>query len=74
MNRIVREHYPVEKLPEDLRVTGNDNTDVRVVIERVPASVPEEKLRALLALARRVEPIGDDSVERIRKLRDEWDD
>lgn len=74
MNRIVRQNYPVEKLPEDLRDVGEKGDGLRVIVEAVPAPVSEARLRELLALARTVEPIGDDPVERIRQLRDEWED
>jgi hypothetical protein len=33
MNRIVREHYPVSALPEDLKVGLGDATHVRLVVE-----------------------------------------
>ncbi|WP_165216179.1 hypothetical protein [Affinirhizobium pseudoryzae] len=33
MNKIVREHYPVEKLPEDLREGLEPGATVRVVLE-----------------------------------------
>ncbi|MFG1186342.1 MULTISPECIES: hypothetical protein [Xanthobacter] len=74
MNTIVRQNYPVEKLPEDLQKVGEKSDGLRVIVEAVPAPVSEAKLRELLALARNIEPIGDDPVERIRQLRDEWDD
>lgn len=74
MNRIVRENYPVEKLPEDLRHVGNAAAELRLIVEAIPKPASEQTLRNLLALARRIPPIGDDPVERIRALRDEWDD
>lgn len=75
MNRIVREHYPVEKLPADLREGMEPGETVRVTVEEVPhPDGSKERLAALLELARRAQPIGDDPVERIRRLRDEWDD
>jgi hypothetical protein len=33
MNRIVREHYPVSALPDDLRAGLGDATHVRLVVE-----------------------------------------
>jgi bifunctional DNA-binding transcriptional regulator/antitoxin component of YhaV-PrlF toxin-antitoxin module len=33
MNRIVKEHYPVEKLPADLREGLGDATHVRITVE-----------------------------------------
>ncbi|UOK69332.1 hypothetical protein [Ancylobacter polymorphus] len=77
MNKIVREHYPVEKLPEDLR-EGLEATHVRVTV------VPEEKSGTFRKkpltyadIRARVKPTGvtvEEAVRRIRELRDEWDD
>jgi len=73
MNKIV-ENYPVEKLPPDLREGLAQGEKVRVIIEEIPSrDTSKERLQELLDLARRASPIGDDPVERIRKLRDEWD-
>lgn len=74
MNKIVREHYPVDKLPEDLR-EGIEGTHVRVTV------VPEEKAtrRKPLTYAdirARVEPTGitvEEAVRQIRELRDDQD-
>jgi hypothetical protein len=75
MNKIVREHYPVSSLPDDLREGLRPDSKVRVVIEEIaPVSEHSQTLRELIANARHLMPIGDDSVERIRKLRNEWDD
>lgn len=75
MNKIVREHYPVEKLPEDLRQGLPKGQTVTVTVEEEEAApVSKERLMEFLNKARSVEPIADDPVERIRKLRDEWDD
>jgi len=74
MNKIVREHYPVEKLPEDLR-EGIEGPYVRVTV------IPEEKAtrKKLLTYAdirARVEPTGitvEEAVRQIRELRDDQD-
>ena len=77
MNRIVREHYPVERLPEDLRPAAAAGGSVRVVIE---TEVPEERAAArmravaeLSAVRDRMPQTQDDATARISKLRDEWD-
>ena len=74
MNKIVRDHYPLSKLPDDLRRGLDPTKDVRIVLEQVEAEerqIPSlEELRALRA---RFKEAGDDPAERIRKLRDEWD-
>lgn len=75
MNKIVREHYPVEMLPEDLRVSLPGATTVRVTLEPEPA-LPTGRawLEDILRRKAELEPASDDSVQRIRQLRDEWDD
>lgn len=86
MNKIVREHYPVEKLPEDLRAEVEGLDTVTVTIDAEPeqqagesrpgkASWPAllERLRALRASGE-IEPVtSEEAVARIRALRDEWD-
>ncbi|MBO9096765.1 MULTISPECIES: hypothetical protein [unclassified Rhizobium] len=86
MNKLVRDHYPVSKLPEDLREGFNPVGTVRVVIEvedRVPALHVETKpmtgkdvaeaIRSYKALGR-PSVTTEEAVARIRALRDEWDD
>lgn len=36
MNKIVREHYPVSKLPEDIRKEFEGSTTVRLIVEEAP--------------------------------------
>lgn len=80
MNKIVREHYPVEKLPDDLRVGLEAYRTVRIVIEeennlKGPAT-PAETVAAIRKF-RAANPERenlDESVARIRDLRNEWDD
>ena len=75
MNKIIRDHYPVSALPDDLRGGLDPKMRVRVIIEEQQAQLwGTTQLSDLLAAARRLPPIGDDPVARIRKLRDEWDD
>lgn len=84
MNKIVREHYPVENLPADLREGLGDSATVRVVIE-VDAITPgdspkqrsvKETLEHLEKLRQGRAPDTDmpEAVSRIRALRDEWED
>ncbi|MEN5083192.1 hypothetical protein ABE438_11965 [Bosea sp. TWI1241] len=86
MNKVVREHYPVEKLPADLRAEMEGVSTVTVTIDAEPepqagedrrgkASWPEllERLRTLRASGE-IEPVtSEEAVARIRALRDEWD-
>jgi hypothetical protein len=56
MNKIVREHYPVSKLPEDLRQEFAGLETVRVVIEE--ESKPAEKSMGALIDERYAEIIS----------------
>ena len=47
MNRIVRERYPADRLPEDLRDQIGDATEVRVTVEAEP--VPPRAVESLAA-------------------------
>lgn len=89
MNRIVRENYPVEKLPADLRSGLPEGATVTVTVEEADKPGPEE-MRAFVAdvlenaprmtwreLRQMVGPRGvtpEEAVARIRAQRDAWDD
>lgn len=89
MNKIVREHYPVEKLPEDLRAGLPRDATVTVTVE-ADEKPSTQALRAMvqdlldhpkpMTLRQLREMVGprnvtsDEAVARIRALRDEWDD
>jgi hypothetical protein len=75
MNRIVKEHYPASKLPEDLRAGVDPTATVTVTIveeEKRPEKVMSlEEIWALRAPPfRTAQEIDDD----LRRDRDEWDD
>lgn len=75
MNRIIREHYPASKLPEDLRAGVDPSATVTVTIveeEKRPEKVMSlEEIWALRAPPfRTAQEIDDD----LRRDRDEWDD
>lgn len=75
MNKIVREHYPVEKLPEDLR-EGIEGTHVRVTVVPEGESAPRKKPLTYAEIRARVKPTGvtvEEAVRRIRELRDDLD-
>lgn len=88
MNRIVREHYPVEKLPEDLRDGRRPGARVTVIVQDEAASdeADSQRIQQLLqnprpmSLAEARALVGtrtttpEEAVLRIRALRDEWDD
>jgi hypothetical protein len=78
MNKVVRDHYPVSKLPEDLREEVGDVQSVRLILE--PIDPPESSLTEIIERARRLRAEGkiqpvttEDAVARVRALRDEWD-
>lgn len=85
MNKIVREHYPVENLPEDLRKLVPNASEVLLEIT-VASEVPSEISRpmtgaetvAMIRELHRDRPVGgrtmEDIVKEVRELRDEWDD
>jgi hypothetical protein len=75
MNRIIREHYPASRLPEDLRAGVDPSATVTVTIveeEKRPEEVMSlEEIWALRAPPfRTAQEIDDD----LRRQRDEWDD
>lgn len=74
MNKIVREHYPVEKLPEDLRRDLDPSRPVTLSIEQEdsPGEAPGS-LTAILEEMRDRRISSADPVERVRALRAEWD-
>lgn len=74
MNKIVREHYPASKLPEDLRPTDDPNASVTVTIEeekRPDKVMTLEEIYSLTGFRRRSAAEID---AEIRRQRDEWDD
>lgn len=74
MNKIMLEHYPASKLPDDLRAGMPADATVRVTVEE-EARPSREELLSLLANARRnAKGVAlEEAVLRIRELRDEWD-
>jgi hypothetical protein len=81
MNRIVREHYPVSKLPEDLREAFAGQDEVTVTIEEVVGrpldsgkARPEhiKSLDELFAMAQPIFSSLEEVTAHVRSLRDEW--
>jgi hypothetical protein len=85
MNRIVREHYPVARLPEDLREGLDLGADVTVVVEMIASrqsardatshshGSPDLPITRLLEELRDQRASTVDPVERVRSARCEWD-
>ncbi len=90
MNRIVKEHYPATRLPEDLREGLDPGDDVRVTVEIVSSPKaktdafdvanwvqrPEPALSLDEIFALRRPPFkSTEEIEReLRRERDAWDD
>jgi hypothetical protein len=79
MNKIVVEHYPVERLPEDLRAGLHAAVSVKITVEAEDDG--GMAVDDVVAAARRRLAARDgggvsmeEAVARIRSLRDEWDD
>jgi hypothetical protein len=75
MNKIVKEHYPASRLPDDLRTGVDPSSTVTVTIveeEKRPEQVMSlEEIFSLGGFRRRsAEEIDRD----LRRQRDEWDD
>jgi hypothetical protein len=75
MNRIIREHYPASKLPNDLRAGVDPSSTVTVTIveeEKRPEKVMT--LEEIFALRRPPFRTAEEIDEDLRRQRDEWDD
>ncbi len=82
MNKIVLDHYPTSKLPEDMRQGLDDVGEVRVTIEASPraeqppadVSVPAPgRFSKYRYLAKGRFSSADEVNDHVRSLRDEWD-
>lgn len=79
MNKVVREHYPTAKLPDDLRAGFAHGATVRITIESEQTTPRRsfDKLRQDIEAARRADSwpstTAEEAAARIRALRDEWD-
>ncbi|MDQ2083767.1 hypothetical protein RA307_26580 [Xanthobacteraceae bacterium Astr-EGSB] len=79
MNEIVREHYPVSKLPEELRPGGDPDEHVTVIIKREPAGGAKPPVQVMtleeIFAARRPPFLTKEEIDAdLRRQRDEWDD
>ena len=75
VKKIVIEHYPVERLPDELRARLEAQSTVRLTIEPETEMPAEPRpLSELYGCAKGLYASqGLDPVEFIRQLRDEWD-
>jgi hypothetical protein len=75
MNRIIREHYPASKLPEDLRAGVDPSSTVTVtIVEEVKRPEKVMTLEEIFALRRPPFRTAEEIDEDLRRQRDEWDD
>lgn len=81
MSTTVLEHYPVDRLPKDLRDKVPGAEKVRLTLEPELASGGRSTLTEILDELRALREAGiikpisaEEAVARIRELRDEWDD
>ena len=81
MSTIIRENYPVARLPKDIQDEVGDSKVVRLTIESVEEGRKVPVLEDIFAHVRRLQAEGKiqpvsakQVVERVRALRDEWDD
>lgn len=72
MNRIVRDNYPADRLPEDLRELLDPNRTVRVVIEQIEVSASDGSLTRFAGRFSERDVSAHEAVARIRSLRQEW--
>lgn len=72
IRKIVIEHYPAHKLPEELRrgIAPKDNVRVTVESEDVDQPTP---LTSFIGSAKGCYLSPDDAVTGIRSLRDDWE-
>ncbi len=81
MNKIVLDHYPVSKLPADMREGLEKSATVRVVIEEeddrdnLAMNTAAEAANAIRQFRKELadKTSSEEAVKRIRELRDEWD-
>ena len=78
MNKIVLQHYPASKLPEELREGIAPGASVRITVEEENRRDPmtrEELLQSFRDARARAKGVTlEEAVARVRELRDEWDD
>ncbi|HKZ97281.1 MAG TPA: hypothetical protein VJ045_09895 [Hyphomicrobiaceae bacterium] len=71
--KIVTEHYPADKLPEELRRGIEAGEIVRVTVEREKRQPAPRPLHELRGCAKGLYKSPQEAVAFIRSLRDEWE-
>ncbi|MEY3553682.1 MAG: hypothetical protein RL735_2030 [Pseudomonadota bacterium] len=75
MNRIVRQHYPVEKLPPELREGLDASAQVTIIVEAEPDPDEASPISLEQIFAMREPPfLTKEEIDRdLKKQRDEWE-
>jgi hypothetical protein len=73
MNKVIREHYPAAKLPEELRAGIDPNASVKITVEIEEPPQRVMSLEEMFELRRDVFPSQRDIDDHVKTLRDEWD-
>ena len=76
MTVVVKERYPVEHLPEDLRREIGEAKTVRITLEAADRTTLDDVWAQIDALRKRPDfkPRSNDDINaELRALRDEWD-
>ncbi|PPD43249.1 MAG: hypothetical protein CTY15_10210 [Methylocystis sp.] len=72
MNKIVRQHYPAAKLPEELRIGIDPNAEVTITVETEEQPERIMSLEEMFALRRDVYASPEEVNAQIDAIRDEW--
>jgi hypothetical protein len=71
--RVVVEHFPVERLPEDVRDHFSGEQEVVLSVESRGTPAPRRTISEILDAMQNERVLSDDPVVRIRALRAGWD-
>ena len=74
MNRIVKAHYPVSALPEDLRRGFDPAAEVTVIVEETDRPEKIHSIEELFAARRPPFRSAEEIDRQIRQDRDGWND
>lgn len=73
MNKVVREHYPAARLPEELRAGIDPNASVTITVEIEERPGKVMSLEEMFALRHDVYASQQEVDDHVRALRGEWD-
>ena len=71
MNKVVRKHYPIERLPADLRSGLQEHGWVDIEIEPEASAAPRKKLSPLVGSGQNVHGSAEAVLSSIRALRED---